>query len=986
MRRSAPTAALLAGLWLLPGNARAQGVIEGIVTDATNGQALSDVTVQVLGTTLVTRTGVQGRYRLSRLMVGRVRLQAIRVGYRADTAEASPTESVVTILNFQLHPAPYLLDQIVVTAGGQPTRQRESGASVDRILADSFPPAAIQTFSDLITGRTTGLTVLHSGGSSGIGSRVRIRGSNSMTLSNEPLYLLDGIRIDNTPTTFIFATGDESPSRLDEIDQEYVQTVDVVKGPAAAALYGTAAANGVIQLQTREGAPGPARWTTYMEGGSIAQPSAFPANYGLWTRSRAPPSGQDRVSSGLCTLVDVEDGNCVADSLAQYNPLMQASPFRTGYRTKLGLSVCGGVPALTYFLGGNGEREGGVNRANDLSRLSFRANLTGHLGKLDVSLLSGFLHRDLGVPQNGFTYLGPIANGMYGWPFPQSVDGYGHLSHGYDPVGPDQLEAVDYSQRTDHLIGALTASWRVRPWLTLNGVTGLDDIHQLNRGIVPPDHVFAPGYVDGLHEQNQGLIHVATANWSATAEFPLGQTARMTLVGGTQYSWKESREQFSTDVTGTTSPSGQGAEQKTLGAFLSAQVGWRDRVFLTSALRSDWSGGFQHSFPAVLYPALMASWVISDESFFPRGLPLTSLRLRAAYGHSGLLPAATDQLTLLQPVTVPIGGVEVPTVTIGQLGNPDLRPERVAEFETGFDAELARGRIGLEATYYNKRSQDALVLVPLAGSIGSAPAQLQNIGVVTNEGVELMLRGDPIRSRALRWRLSLALTGTRNRLVSLGDDVPAIELTPQQRLVPGYPLGGFWATPPDSVVDLNRNGMIGSNEVFFDPKKPRQYIGSPFPTKSLALMSSLDLRPGIRIWTQFDYEGGHRKYDFSERLRCQALVARCRPLHVIGATTADKANAALAYLYPDYRYGYIEEAGFLKWRELGVDWTVPRDWARWAHARSMLLSIAVRNVATWTGYPGLDPEASRAQDNFVQTDYYTQPQVRYFVARLTMGL
>jgi len=148
-------------------------------------------------------------------------------------------------------------------------------------------------------------------------------------------------------------------------------------------------------------------------------------------------------------------------------------------------------------------------------------------------------------------------------------------------------------------------------------------------------------------------------------------------------------------------------------------------------------------------------------------------------------------------------------------------------------------------------------------------------------------------------------------------------------------------------------------------------------------MSSLGLTHGVRLWTQFDYQGGHHKYDFTEQLRCQGGV--CRPLSERDATMEDKEKAALAYLYPEYRYAFIEDASFLKWRELGLEWTFPARWSRWAHASSMVFSLAVRNVATWTGYPGLDPEASRAQDNFVQADFYTQPQVRHFVARLTAG-
>jgi TonB-dependent SusC/RagA subfamily outer membrane receptor len=914
-----------------------------------------------------------------------VDLQAIRVGFRAATAHMTVADSGVVIVNFQLVPAPVLLEQVVVTASGQSSRQRQNGASVAQIVPDSFLPAAIQTFSDLITGRTSGVTVLHSGGSTGIGSRVRIRGSNSMVLSNEPLYVLDGIRIDNNPTTFSFETGDESPSRLDEIDPDYIQTVDVVKGPAAASLYGTAAANGVIQVQTRQGTPGPARWTTYLEGGAITQPSIFPANYGIWTRSNAPPPGQSRVSSGLCTLVDVADGSCVPDSLAQYNPLVQASPFRTGYRTKLGLTVGGGKPAVTYFVGGNLEHEAGVNQANDLSGLSLRGNLSGRLGNLKASLVSGYLHRDLGVPQNGFTWLGPILNGMDGWPFSQSIDGDGNPTYGYNPIGPDQLSAVAYTQRIDQLTSAITANWQPKSWLTLTGVTGLDHIHQLNQGVVPPDRVFAPGYQNGLEEEDRSHFNILTINWSAVAQFPVSSAVRATFTGGTQYYWKKAQGRFTTNATGVSSSTEQGTQQKTLGGLLSAQIGWRDRVFLTAALRSDWSSGFGHRYGAALYPAMMGSWVISDESFFPHASFLTSLRLRAAYGRSGLLPGATDELTLLQPVTVPVGGNEVQTVTAAQLGNPNLQPERVTELEAGFDAELDNGRIGLQGTYYSKRSSDALVLVPLAGSVGSAPSQLQNVGVVSNEGIELMVSADPIRSRVVVWSLSVALTANRNRLVSLGGGVSAIDVTHQQRLVPGYPLGGFWATPADSVVDSNGDGKIGSKEVFFDPNAPRQYVGTPFPSRSLTLMSSFGLARGVRLWTQFDYEGGHHKYDFTERLRCQAApVAICRPLTEINAPMEDKERAALAYLYPEYRYAFIEDAGFLKWRELGLEWTLPARWSRWAHARSMLFSFAVRNVATWTAYPGLDPEASRAQDNFTQADFYTQPQVRHFVARLTV--
>src|SRR5262249_13609661 len=151
----------------------------------------------------------------------------------------------------------------------------------------------------------------------------------------------------------------------------------------------------------------------------------------------------------------------------------------------------------------------------------------------------------------------------------------------------------------------ITANWHPIPWLTLNGVTGLDHIHQLNQGVVPPDQVFAPGYQNGLEEEDRSHFDILTFNWSGAAQFPLSNALRTTFTAGTQYYWKKAEGWFSTNATGATLSTQQGAQQKTLGGLLSAQLGWRDRVFLTAALRSDWSGGFEHEYGAVLYPALM---------------------------------------------------------------------------------------------------------------------------------------------------------------------------------------------------------------------------------------------------------------------------------------------------------------------------------------------------------------------------------------------
>ena len=198
----------------------------------------------------------------------------------------------------------------------------------------------------------------------------------------------------------------------------------------------------------------------------------------------------------------------------------------------------------------------------------------------------------------------------------------------------------------------------------------------------------------------------------------------------------------------------------------------------------------------------------------------------------------------------------------------------------------------------------------------------------------------------------------------------------------GYPLGGFWAIPLDSVKDLNGDGMIGPDEVFWNPNGTYKYIGSAIPTKGAAFSTDVSLFKRVRLAAALEYRGGYYQFNNSEQFRCAFYT--CAADALMNTSLKDKADAAAAIQSNStYTYGYIEDASFVKLREISAELMAPQRWARRLNASALSLTFAVRNLATWTKYRGVDPEAdSSTQDNFQRFEFFSQPQVRYYVLRV----
>ena len=951
-----------------------QASISGRVVDQTTQAPVLGAEVALRTTNAKAVTDRDGRYRLDNVSPGSVTLVVRAIGYAALSRTVDVSAGGSSEVNFALSSSnPIALDAIVVTATGEQQRSRELGNAVANIdaskIADQSAPTSM---SDLLNSRAANVEVTEAGGTTGAGARIRIRGSNSVSISNEPVLIIDGVRVDNSANSTTIGVGGQQPSRINDLNPEDIESIEVVKGPAAAALYGTAAANGILQVRTKRGRPGPARWTLYSETGTISDYTTYPANFAT-----------------DCFLIDVADGSCTQSTLTSFNPLMQNPPFRTGSRHQNGASVSGGNENSTYYVAGEIEDENGIYRISNLRRYNLRTNLTAAVSsKTNINISAGYVNSTLQRPQNDNNSFGILPSGLLG--LSDSTNG------GYAFLTPAQSMSIADFQKIERFTGGATVDFRPFSFLTTHATVGVDvntrtDEETAFPGQIPED--FDPDAFLGSRAANRAVLYNTTANFNATANYALTPTIRATSSVGVQYyrEYSNTISAFGQNlIAGSNSLGGTAiptideatAEAKTLGAYVEQQVGFRDRLFLTAALRGDDNSAFGQDFDFVAYPKVGASWVISDEPFFPTVRALSSLRLRAAYGQSGLQPGTNDARLFFTPVTVTDAGSDELGFTSGNLGNPKLKPEKSGEVELGFDAGMFRDRASLSFTFYSKRTHDALIARVVAPSVGETATQFENLGSVSNKGVEINLDARILNRRNVSLDVSASAWGNRNRLIALGQGVEPIIFGlggASQRHQEGYPLGSYFLQP---VVwsDANHDGLIGSSEISLGPE---QFLGTPFATHGGTLSSTVTLGGGrVRIYGLVDGRFGAKQFNSTEQFRCGFGI--CAGLNDPNASLEDQAAAiGTAFLGTDG--GYIEDADFVKLREVSVTLFAPKKWASAIRADGMSLVLSGRNLGTWTKYKGFDPEIlGGGQANFSTFEFLSQPPVRTFIARLNI--
>ena len=987
--------------WGLAAQQPAQGTITGRAVEGATQRPLADVQVSVVGTQRGAITNEQGDYRIVGITPGTVTVRAQRIGFAPVTQSAVVTAGGSVTANFVLNATAIQIDEVVVTATGETQRKRESGNTVATVTPTTERLATTTNIAEVLQASAPGVYVNSPGGTQGSANRIRIRGASSLSLSNEPLLIIDGVRASNEIAgTGTISVGGQNTSRLNDINPDDIEAIEVIKGPAASALYGTAGANGVIQIRTKRGRAGKTRWTVYGEGGQQKDVQDYPSNFatvGTATNgTRTTGCTLDAQTRRVCTPKP--------DSVVSHNPIEATQPYITGKTSSIGASVSGGGDIASYFVSGDYDDDQGIFEPNNFQRWSTRLNLTGQFREnISAQLSTSYMGSRLEFPQNDNNVLGILGGGLLGSAFDDSV------SRGYlAGQTPQDLYAIDVHENVERFVGSAPIVWQVTPWLTANATGGVDFFNRRNKQTIPPNEVNFGALPEGQRNANSVDIWNYTANGSATAAFNITPTLRSTTTGGVQYTREYIegvRAQGAKLLGGTGSLQGASArftvgetntDNRTYGGLISEQLAWRDRLFFTAALRTDRNSAFGEDFGWVTYPAASLSYVISDEDFFPETNLLSTLRLRAAYGESGKQPNFRDAITFFNTQTVTLAGSDQPGITVGGTGNPDLEPEVSQEIEGGFEAGFFSSRVGLEVTYYSKKSQNLLIARPLPPSLGLTTTQFANLGESTNKGWEVMLRGQVVDTKNVKFDFTATYAGNKTQLTDIGklptgDDIPPIVFG-NQRHVEGKPLGGYW----DEVykyTDKNSDGIIsrvncpGQTQVAGGPECEMElgalsYLGQPLPTREISFAPRLLLFDWLQLSALVDHKGGFAVFNNTFRFRCN--FGNCREAHDPTSSLEDQAASIGQLMNTDA--GYVTDGTFTKLREVAATFTAPQQWASRMRAEGVTFTLAARNLATWTDYKGFDPEVnSQPGSNFGTSDFLTQAPLRMWTARLSLS-
>jgi TonB-linked SusC/RagA family outer membrane protein len=992
IQRVALAIAMLVAVWstsVAPVAAQATGTIQGRVIEDQTRRPLAAAQVSVVGTRLVAQTDASGSYVLNGVPTGTQRVRANMIGHSAKEKAVTVAAGQIASANFELGAAVVALDELVVTGTAGDARQRTLGNAVTKIdAAEVVSRAPVQNVQELLNGRAAGVVVTPATGMVGSGSAIRIRGNSTLSLSGRPLLYVDGVRVDNAqssgPTVQGFGTS--VVSRLNDFNPEDIESIEIIKGPAAATLYGTEASNGVIQIITKKGKAGTPVFNFKVSQG---------ANWFQNPEGRIPVT-YARVGGEVQMLDIVDRENELGTPI-----------FRTGHLQDYDLNLSGGEASVRYYLAGSLTRDEGAERNNYLNRVGGRANLTiTPSEKIDVNGNLGYIksHANLSREAGGG---GIMWSTLFSSPARLTLpDGSASPLRGFRTAPPEvYYDVFENFQEVSRFTGSLQVNHRPASWFTQRLTFGTDQTVEDNQSLTErnEDFQFFFGILRGGKFAGRRDVSSSTLDYSGTATFDLRDGLTSSTSVGTQYYRKltefvsASGDEFPVpglrvvDAAAVQRGGEDFFENTTVGLFVQQQFGWQDRLFLTAAIRADDNSAFGQEFDLVYYPKLSASWVVSEETFWnaPFG---STLKLRAAYGESGQQPDAFDALRTFAPVT---GQGDAPAVTPQAVGNPSLGPERGKEIELGFDSELFNQRLGVQFTYYNKRTTDAILLRDIAPSTGFPGAQFVNIGEVRNSGVELLLKALAVDTRNVDLDLSFNFSSNENKVVDLGGDLETIvessDFGVESRV--GFPVSAWFhkrlvsaeVNDKGRAVNLMCDGGPENNgQAVPCADAPRVYLGRGSPKYEGAFSSALTLFNNLRVSALVDFKTGYQKWDSNTWVRC-SIFGLC--IENVLPQEADPVRLAAFQTSRVTGNVYINDASFAKLREVSASYTVPQGWANRFGTSRATITVAGRNLHTWTDWTGLDPEASYlgGRAGRVGIEQNNLPQLTQFVTTVNLS-
>ena len=965
------------------------GSVVGRVTDKTTKQGVADATVILEGTRLAATTNAQGNYRIANVPPGSYTVVVRRIGYARATQTVSVSDNEPTTVDFALDLTSSTLDRVVVTGVPTATSKRALGNSIGTVdVAAEVEKTSSNTVAEVLQARVPGVTVMTSSGTPGAASTIRIRGTGSLSSSSDPVVFVDGVRISSgaagnfrnsweTPNAGLKRSGGgQDATLLGTINPEDIESIEVVKGPAASTLYGAEAANGVIQIITKKGRTSKPEWNARIQRGQTDWGLARNTSYTTCTAARiaatlpdnspAWPGCQGQAPGTVLSLTSLD----------------QEGALRGGDLINYGLSVRGGATGYTYYTGIDHDVEQGVFANSETRRTAARANFTvTPNSRVNYGVNLGVSHSEVQFPQGD-----NAANILESaWTFTPGIALGRGQSDGFAAGNPEQMDIYDNRLRTDRVTLASTFNVNPSPKLANRLTLGADmSFGQANRYIAPGS-LWSP--VDGQMTQGAPKNNVYTIDYAGTltTNAPLLRNAASAFSWGAQYNYRQYRN---TIAQGTSFPSSstrdivlsaqrsawsEYEDIKSLGMYLQEQLGWGERFYVTSALRVDNSSVFGDDIKPLYYPKLSASYVLTEHQSFRQYGWLNQLRVRGAWGQAGNAPPPFAKVrSYVSSPGIDSSGNPVPMLRLDNEGNPDVKPERGVELELGVDMGMLNDRLTAELTWYDKTTRDAIMAVQSAPSEGYTTFRYENLGEISNRGFEIALGAIPWRDPKFTWDSRLTLSTNTNELVRFGyarDPITFGLTTANQRHAEGYALGGFWVHTPVRAAD----GSYSASEA--------KYRGPSNPTREVAFANTFTLFHNWSLYGLIDYKGGFYVLNQTEWRRCAA--GTCAEVNDPGRSAQSIEELRLDLGMNDGLY--TQRGDFMKLRDLSLSYSLPEGVAQRGGASRARLTLSGHNLAMlWKSeYTGLDPEVNFAGDNgptgawgLARVDYWTMPMTR----------
>jgi TonB-dependent starch-binding outer membrane protein SusC len=941
--------------------------IRGQVVDAGTMRPLAGAQISIQGTQIGTITGQNGNFLLiASLSPGDYTLNATFLGRESASRRIQlGATRAVEVAQIALAERALELDEIIVTGTAAPTSRRAIGNAVATVDTRQLQDTPATTIDQALQGKVAGALITSNTGTPGGGVSVRLRGTSSIIAGAEPLYIVDGVIVDNNADQQINVGYRSNPiNRLADLNPDDIERIEILKGAAAAALYGSRANNGVVQIFTRRGRAGEMRMTasTRLSRGDL--PTRLPF-----------------------ALTPV---NLQGQAVQRFDH--QDLIFRDAYGQDSHVSLSGGAADTRYYLSASYTDQQGIMIGSAHNKLNARMNVDQGFGqRFSISAGVNYVLSSNDLVVSGEQGEGGLLTAIVFTGTDVNLAGRDPETGDYliqQTTFPNPLVVVrDWSlpQTVSRFVGSFQARANPLTDMTLEYRLGYDTYNMETRQTIPRGAYLADGRATSANRGNQLINNDIVGSYIFS---PIGDL-RLTASGGVNHTFQRVEQlnasardlvPFTELVRGAVQFASQSrTELVTLGYMTQLQSAWADRLFLTGALRWDASSTFGTDERWQMYPKVSASYVLSDEPFFrnsPAANLLGELRLRAALGYAGNQPPLGQAYARVPRYGTAINIDRLGLVPLAAGGNPLLRPERQREVEGGFDIASANERVGLTFTYYDQLTDDLLLSRVFPASTGVSSV-LDNVGQLSNRGVEVELNTTNLQRDNFRWNTTVIYSRNRNRVERLVGDPFTVGYT--NRVQEGHALG---------VHRMNAFSRDAQGNILYDaqglPILHRNaagaieplIVGDPWPGWTGSMRNEFRLGQNWSASFLLDGQFGHQLWNQTQRIMD---IFNAGPLFD-AVLRGEITPAERTRLQSIWEY-YLEDASFVKLRDVAVRYSVPNQLARRIGADAMSLELMGRNLHTWTGYSGYDPEINMFGLSTVErgTDFAVYPNAREIV-------